>query len=316
MQLQNPTIPGYHTLLQQFGLRHEIFDLTTEKWELDQLLKAGKRLKEPISVHQSYVRQKITNYFGKDCVYWSGFMGDVLAGVDMPKVPNTNKRDAILLLLEPMITKNYMDEAFLNQVVDRIISEFPWDRLAQSNLTLDQQLMTEIRQKQLTGPIVLIPEYEFKTPFLNKHWVNFNISIPYKWLFLQYLYRMIIDTGFKELAKFSTSSSFGMPVRASIHEMYLGKAIAKIKPYITQKDPYRSHPRTNYINWTESLRHKGSFQDTIYITLQDLKKRGIIEIESIDTWWQEHTSGKKDYTTLIMNLSSLELLLQAGVIKP
>ena len=129
-------------IARKFGLRHEIFDLTTEKWELDQLLKAGKRLKEPISVHQSYVRQKITNYFGKDCVYWSGFMGDVLAGVDMPKVPNTNKRDAILLLLEPMITKNYMDEAFLNQVVDRIISEFPWDRLAQSNLTLDQQLMT------------------------------------------------------------------------------------------------------------------------------------------------------------------------------
>ena len=88
----------------------------------------------------------------------------------------------------------------------------------------------------------------------------------------------------------------------------------KIKPYIIKRDPYRSHPRTNYINWTESLRHKGSFQETIYTTLQDLKKRSIIEAENIDTWWQDHLNRKVDYTTLLMNLSSLELLLKVGLI--
>jgi len=100
---------------------------------------------------------------------------------------------------------------------------------------------------------------------------------------------------------------------ASQFEIYIGKVIAKLQPYIMRRDPYFSHPRTNYINWTESLRHKGGLQDSVYITLQDLKKRGIFDVNDIDTWWRDHLNRKMDYTRLLMNLSSLELLLKAGV---
>ena len=300
-------------IARRLGLRHEVFDLTKEKWNLDELVKAGKRLKEPISVNQAYVRQKITNHFGRNCVYWSGFMGDVLAGALMPKIPNTDKRRAILLLLELMITENYRDQAFLNQIIDRVIAEFPWDDIALSNFTLDQQLMIGLRQMQLTRPIVLIDGFTFKTPFLNEHWVNFSMNIPYKWLIGKHLYKEIIHAGFKELAKFPTSASFGMSVRASIYEIYLGKVIARLKPYIYRRDPYRSHPRTNYINWAESLRHKGYLQDSVYQTLQDLKKRALFDDKKIEMWWRDHLIRKADYATLLMNLSSLELLLKVGL---
>ena len=110
-----------------------------------------------------------------------------------------------------------------------------------------------------------------------------------------------------------SSASFGMSVRASIYEIYLGKVIARLKPYIYRRDPYRSHPRTNYINWAESLRHKGYLQDSVYQTLQDLKKRALFDDKKIEMWWRDHLIRKADYATLLMNLSSLELLLKVGL---
>jgi hypothetical protein len=302
-------------IARKFGVRHEVFNLLDDKWDVDQLTIAATRLKSPISVHQSFARQKINNHFGTDCIYWSGFMGDALAGVVLPKIPSTDKREAVNWLVNLGTTPNYKDQIFLDALVEKILLECPWDRLEQSKFTLDQQLFLGVWQRQITRNITIIDGFTFKTPFLNKTWVNFMANVPYKWLLNKYLYKEIIKRSYRELSKLGTTEhSAGMSLfHSSKHEIFLGKVIARIKPYIAPGDSYRSHPRTNYINWTESLRHKGSLQDSVYSTLLDLKKRAILNENDIDTWWQDHLSRKTDYTTLLMNLSSLELLLKAGV---
>jgi asparagine synthetase B (glutamine-hydrolysing) len=302
-------------IARKYGVRHETFNLLDEKWDVEHLLAAATHLKKPVSVHQSYVRQKITNYFGKECVYWSGWMGDALAGVELPKIPNTDKRKALYWYINIEPTPNYKDQAFREALVDRMLLECPWDRFEQSKLTLDQQLFAGDWQRQLTQNIVIVDGYTFKTPFLNRTWMNFMANVPYKWLLEKHLYKEIIKKSYKELSKFGTTEeSAGMSLfHSSKYEIILGKVISRMKPYIVSGDPYRSHPRTNYINWTESLRHKGGLQDSVYTTLQDLKKRAILNKNDIDTWWSDHLKGKIDFARLLMNLSSLELLLKAEV---
>ncbi len=240
-------------------------------------------------------------------------MGGSLTGHIVSQHANTDKRIAVKKLVNIDPTSNYKDQMFQDALVDKILLECPWDRLERPKFTLDQQLYFGFRQRQLTMPIVIINGFTFKTPFLNKTWVDFILSVPDKWLFGQYLYMKIIQKGFKELSKLGTTATAGRSLfNSSKHEIFLGKVIARVKPYVAPGDSYRSHPRTNYINWTESLRHKGSLQDSVYTTLQDLKKRAILNGNDIDTWWQDHLSRKTDYTRLLMNLSSLELLLKAG----
>lgn len=305
------------TLARRYSLRHEVFDLTDEKWDIDELIKAGKRLTQPVSIYQSYVRQKITNCFGNDCVYWSGYMGDALGWMEIP-VPNKNRHDAVEFLLGPLITKNYGSVEFHRRIVNMALTEFPWDQMAksQSRYGMDLQLQIGVQQQQLTGPIVLVPGYSFVAPFLNKRWVDYSSRIPFKWLFDRRLMKKIVHTAYGELSKFPTTGTAGMRVDASLPEIYLGKAIAKIRPYIQRRDPYFSHPRTNYINWGEALRHKTPLQETVYTTLQELKKRAIFDNKELDAWWHDHLNRKKNYATLLMNLSSLELLLKAGVMSP
>lgn len=300
-------------LARKFGLRHEVFNLLSEKWDVDSLTKAATRLHTPISVHQSYIRQKINNYFGQDCIYWSGFLGDALGGYHLPKISNKDKRVAVKRQIETEPTLHYQDKDFEDSLVEKVLNEFPWERTQQENLSIDQILNFGLRQRYLLQPIVVVNGFNFKTPFLNRIWSNFMLNAPYTLLLEQYLYKSILRESYKSLANFPSESGAGMRFYASKPEMILGKIISKIKPYIARKDPYLSHPRTNYINWAESLRHKGSFQDTIFTTLQDLKKRAIFDNKDLDVWWQDHLTRKMDYTTLLMNLSSLELLLKAGV---
>jgi hypothetical protein len=302
-------------ITRKFGIRHEVFNLLDEKWDVDQLAGAATRLKYPVSVHQSHVRQKITNYFGADCTYWSGFMGDALAGVVLPKTPSTDKRAAVKKFVCQEFTPNYKELEFQELLIDKMLLECPWHRLEQSKFTLDQQLFLGIWQMQLTRNITIIDGFNFRTPFLNETWVNFMSNVPYKWLLEKHLYKEIIKKGYKELAKLGTTEeSAGMSLFHNSHfEIFIGKIISRIKPYIAPGDPYHSHPRTNYINWSESLRHKGHLQDSVYFTLQDLKKREKFHKGEIDTWWENHLSRKIDNARLLMNLSSLEFLLRAGV---
>ncbi|MBI5953964.1 MAG: hypothetical protein HY865_20100 [Chloroflexi bacterium] len=300
-------------IAHKYGIEHEIFDLSNDKWDIDQLIAAAESLRRPVSPYQSYVRHKINNHFGADCVYWTGFMGDSIGGWNLPNIPNTDKREAIKLFLNIEPTPNYKDEAFKSKIIEKILAEFPWDRLSRTKLSIDQQLNFCLRQNFLLQPTIVLSGFVFKTPFLNRNWVNFMLNAPYKLALDQYLYRKVIQECYADLWKMRSASAYGMPSSAGKYEMFFGKVIARLKPLFDSSDPYRSHPRTNYINWTESLRHKGYFQDTVYTTLVDLKKRAIIDPRDIDTWWSEHLNRRTDYTVLLMNLSSLELLLKAGV---
>jgi hypothetical protein len=300
-------------IARKFGIRHETFDVSNEKWDIDQLIVSASRLKSPVSVYQSHIRQKVNNYFGTDCVYWSGLMGDTLAGSDLPAVPSRDKREAIKRHINLYPTHHYKDSQFEEEVINWVMAECPWDSLDQRKFLFDQQIDIGIRQKQLTRPIVLVNGFNFKTPFLNSNWSTFASNMPYQWLLGLHLYKRVIQESYPELSKLPSTATAGMSLFASKKLVYVGKAIAKVKPYILRRDVYRSHPRTNYINWREALRHKSSLQDTVYQTLQDLKKRAILNNKELDTWWADHLNRKRDCTILLMNLSSLELLLKAGV---
>ena len=300
-------------ICKKFGIQHEVFNLLEEKWEADSLLKAAQRLTLPISVYQSYVRQKVNQHFGNDHVYWSGFFGDAIAGWGLPEIPNTDKHEAVMRFIHIEPTPNYKDLAFKKCLIEKILVEFPWDRFSHTKFNLDQLLVYYVKERFLLQPILIVNGFLFKTPFTNKRWLNFMNNAPYEWRLQRALYKQIIYESFKELSRLPTETAAGSPFYASKPEVLLRRVIARIQPYIFRYDPYRSHPRTNYLNWTEALRYRGRFQDLVYSTLQDLRERALLEGHEIDAWWQEHLTRKKNNSVLIMNLSSLEFLLKAGV---
>ncbi len=300
-------------LTHKYGVQHEVIDLTVDEWCVDDLREAASCLRYPASVHQAYVRQKITKRFGADCVYWSGFMGDALSGSHLPEIPSPDARAAARGMLRQYATPHCGDQAFEEAVIDHIVTQTPWEQLAHRKLTLDQQVDFAFRQGQHMRTIVLPDSFLSETPFLHPVWVNFILNAPYKLLIHQRLYRRIIIEGYSSLAAFPCANTAGMPLSAAKYQVLAGRLAAKAASYVTRRGYHPSHPRTNYINWSHSLRHKSRLQDSVCTTLQKLKGRQILATKDIDFWWREHLDGSEDYATVLMNLSSLELLIEAGV---
>ena len=81
-----PGSPDYErakSITKKIGLRWENIDLSPGKWTwtTTMLIETAKRSLRPTWLFDSAVNHAIHLKFGKECVYWSGFMGDSLSRI-------------------------------------------------------------------------------------------------------------------------------------------------------------------------------------------------------------------------------------------
>jgi hypothetical protein len=302
------------TIAKRLHLRHVPFNLLDERWDLDELAHAAERLDAPVSVYQSHVRRKINDYFGSDCVYWSGFLGGHIAGQDLPPSRVENGVDALNASFAVHVPCKYRGDEFWRAIFNRMASEIPWDRLGHAQFDCERQFEFGVRQVDYLRPLVLVNGFEFKTPYTRKEWVNFMGRVPRQWLCYKYLFRMIVCAGYQRMAQMPAILTAGMPLTSSRQRVVVGKVLARANKQLNPRNVYHCHPRINYLDWGEALRRKGALQETVHATLESLGGRGLVEKQDIALWWTDHLQGRANNTTLLMNLSSLELLLQAGKI--
>jgi hypothetical protein len=300
-------------IAQKYSLRHEPFNLYDVKWDFDQMVAIAAQLDNPVDVQQCFLRSRINTYFGTDCIYWSGFMGDSIAGSDLPKVQNKDRRQAILRFISLYPTLFFKDQIYQDMMVERINSECPWERLDQKKFGLDQQLDFGIRQRLLTRSIVIVKGYDFRTPFLCKPWNDYISNVPYRWLLDKVLYKQVLLSAYADLFSLPTSSYYGVPLKASKSQVYF----KRVKTWMSTRagrvwNFYPTHPRTNYLDFGEAIREKGDLQDLVYQNIQDLISRDLYTKTQIDKWWRDHQDRKRNNTVLLMNLSSLNILLKAN----
>lgn len=298
---------------REAGVRHEEIDLINNSWDLDHLIMTGACLEHPASVFEAHVHRKICEYFGTSCIFWSGFLAGSLAGVHLPPVPSTGKEEATRRFLKNNRTPHFKDHLFEEEMIQKILDEYPWEEnLYQTKMGLDQQLDYGIRHRYYIRSVLLVPGFNYKAPFISKPWLSYILNVPYRWLYKESMYKKVLLKSFPKMYRLPVRNNAGLPLSASRARFFISKGLAKIKPHLFPKDPFRSHPRTNYINFTESLRNKTKFQDLAYSQIQDLKERDLYSKEDLDSWWNDHLSRKVNNTVLLLNLASLEILLKSG----
>jgi hypothetical protein len=302
------------TLARKLHLHHVAFNLLDERWDLDRLADVAERLDSPVSVYQSHVRRKINDYFGNDCVYWSGFLGGHIAGQDLPLSRPKDRIDALSSSLAIHSPCKYRGEDFWNLIFCKMVSEIPWDSLQHTEFDRERQFEFGVRQVDYLRPLVLVNGFEFKTPYTSKQWVNFMGRVPRKWLYGKYLFSRIVVVGYEKMARMPAILTAGMPLTSSKRRVFVGKVLARANRRLDPRNVYHCHPRTNYVDWGEALRRKGTLQETVCVTLESLGERGLVSKQDIARWWTDHLERRANNTTLLMNLSSLELLVQAGKI--
>lgn len=297
------------------GVRCESVDLTAEDWQWNtgDLVRTAARMKRPVWIFDAHVNRQIPERFGGEEVYWSGFMGDPLAGSHLPKEDSATWKQAQERFAE---RNQFADSVTLRPPGFAPSSCLPAAPFIDSDrLCYDEQLDFTIRQQCRIRHIVMPADYVYQTPFLDPEWSSFILNVARKYRERQSLYREVLKCAYPELMSMPAKTNAGLPLNAApwrraarVGGLRLRSAASRIVPWLKRG----TSPGVNYIDFDRGLRQRNDLKQVVHENLQDLKRRHIVDWIDIDDIWQRHQSEASDAADALLLLASLEIQIKAG----
>jgi hypothetical protein len=296
------------------GVQCEVLDLTAKDWTWDtaELVETAVKTERPIWLFDAYVNRQIPERFGDDCIYWSGFMGDPIAGSHLLAKDSKTWEQA----KEEFIERNRFVRS-----LSLVPSDFaPGDCLPTSPfvnedlLCYDEQLDFGVRQQCLIRHIVLPRGCNYQTPFLRPDWVGFMLNVPRRFREKQWLYKEILKAAYPRLFSLPTKTNRGLPLDALWFPSQARRVVLKARSLGRKflRGKFGGiDPGVNYIDFDRGLRARDDLKALVYDSTQDLKKRHIVDWIDIDVIWQRHQREQSDYARALTLLASLEINLKA-----
>jgi hypothetical protein len=149
---------------------------------------------------------------------------------------------------------------------------------------------------------------------LHPQWVDFILSVPRRYRANQFLYKEILKAAYPRLFALPVKSYNGLPLNAGAGRRWARKVAVKARAAIGRHVPsfgWPVHPGLNYIDFERGLRERADLKSIAYESVQDLKRRGIIDWVDMDGIWHRHQRGHGDHADALTLLASLEIHLKA-----
>jgi Asparagine synthase len=296
---------------KQMGVRHETIDLTQVKLEQEFFEKTAKEVGEWIWLFDVFYIRLIGKRFGEDAIYWSGFMGDPLAGSHLLSKDSESWDVALGKFAERGRFSRSIDLTHPGFCLKEMLPQYPI--LDQNCLCYDEQLDFAIRQQFYIRTLVLPKDHKYKTPFLHPDWVKFILSVPRRYRVNQCLYIEILKKANPKLFLLPVKANLGLSYEASRLRKLTRKVKLKLhsscRKYLPQI--YRGvSPKINYIDFDWALRNRKDMKTVVFENIQDLKKRGIVDWIDIDGIWKRHQEREANHSDELTLLTSLEIYLK------
>jgi len=301
------------------GVRCQAIDLTSSdwKWDTSGLVDTATGVARTVCVFDAYVNRWIAQRFSNACVYWSGFMGEALSGAHLPSHASASWSAAIShFVLWNRLTRS-LNLAPSDFRPEEYLPCVPF--LGHHIIPYDDQLDLGIRQECYIRPIVVQKGRDFRTPFLDRDWLSFTLHVPHCCRQGQHLYKEILKTAYPKLFSLPTKNSFGLPLSAPRWRRSLRRQGLRLRAAARRSFPWvdwRTSPNTNYIDFDRGLRERADLKTVVYESIQDLKKRRIVDWINIDAIWNRHQNRQANHADALTLLASLEINLKARELRP
>jgi hypothetical protein len=300
------------TVARAFGVSHEAIDLSGVPWDHGGLLRFAQACGRWVPLFQPYLLHQVRASFGGDATYWSGFMGDPLSGSHLGPSDSPEWTEAVARFVgrnRSSLSVRLAPPGFQPE------STLPTAPLADPRtLSYDEQLDFALRQQCYVRPVVLLPGFEYETPFLHPAWVSYALRLPRRYRVSQLLYKEILKQTYPRLFSLPTKTCFGLPLGASAwrvrwHRNVLGarKAVRRVFPAGARS----VHPMANYLDFDRALREREDLKSVVRDSIQALKRRGVINWIDVSEIWNQHQRGAANHAGALLLLASLEIILQA-----
>ncbi|MHC4120745.1 MAG: hypothetical protein ACYSWO_24915 [Planctomycetota bacterium] len=186
----------------------------------------------------------------------------------------------------------------------------------------DDQLDFGIRQESYIRDTVTVAGCDYRTPFLNSHWLEFMLNVPRSYRYKQALYHKILIRAFPEMYSLPTRNTFGLTLDATEFRLFVKrvgrKAVETMHKIGCRLGVRRgkTSPRTlkymGYIDFSEGFRQRKDLIELAEENIADLAKRDIITWVDIEKLWEQHRERIHDHGDSISMIVSAEILLKAS----
>jgi hypothetical protein len=258
--------------------------------------------------------------FGPEATYWSGFMGDVLAGASLPRRPSASWPEAIANFAAENWFCRSIALARPGFVPGAVLPSKPlFERDA---LGFDDQLDFGIRQERYVRPTVIVDGYRYRTPFLHPEWVRFILGVPSSHRgYREQLYVATLRESFPSLFSLPSKNTFGLPVAtpgwAVTGRRRLSKGVAALRRggvgALLRRGPFPDPLlMLNYVDFERGLAERADLRQLIHDTLRALDNRCAVPwLSGMELWKrQQRSPGQGEVALALTLLSSLELHLR------
>jgi hypothetical protein len=293
-------------IARSLGTKHTNFSSKDTHYSIEGLIRAAIASDGNTEVFHPLVLNRVSDYYGSNAVFWSGFAGDLVGGgfeygsSNDPFIQNYefDRRRAHYHINDVGIEtfKSVAGEGkkFGEGVADA--EAIFWEN------HVERYTAHHIFRNDMTVMAPLV-SYPFLRHFLKldpelrqgKQYFNtvFSSLFPYLFSF------PTKDYGFRYSA-----NRFRQPIHISV--FYLKSLLWRLFPSTF------SHPNAAYIDMKNAINNRQDVVQCIDLLLADISSREILDSGRVANLLNEHRSGIADHTKDLINIASLEVILKAG----
>ena len=242
-------------------------------------------------------------------LFWSGFVGDAIAGSHLRQTPSRTLDAARIEYLKRRVM---VRSVRLNRCEDTdFIAEMNDLHIDPASLTYDEQVLFGEGVPKFTAPLVLFDGYEFVTPFINSPWMHFMLSAPNRYRLGQKLMINVACNAFPSLFSVPTTNRLGHCLDTSRARVSATFWLNRARKLLHLWFPRVKWPNFQYNDFNEALRVNVAFRRLIKQCVLDLRDRGVCDWVDFDRIWRRHDRRLQNHGDALVALASLELVLRA-----
>jgi len=305
-------------LADKTNVSHTPIDLTKIKVSTEALFHTAKNGCAWTFLIDGFYNHMIPHKFGAESVYWSGYMGDLVAGNSLRPVLFKGFdfwEEAVLYYSRRLKTGFFHMIDLYPPGFDpaSVLPVKPWLEEKRMNY-FDQLCIFDTHLNYLKRAI--IPSgYHYVTPFCHKEWVNFLLFAPLHLRMSKYIYKKILLGAYPDLFSCPVKEFWGSSLRSAPFEIFFRHAVQWIKNRTGFADHLWSrlgvYRVMQYIDFDDAIRQRGDYQEMVRENIADLKNRKLIDWLDFDRLWVDHQNKNDDLGVELLLLTALEISLKA-----
>lgn len=261
-----------------------------------------------------YFNRVISDRYGSEYTYLSGYIGDVLAGKNLggdtsadwhearQRFASRNRHSRTVTL-----TDSGVDPAAL-------LPAEPW--VSPELMSFDEQLGYAVRQECLMRPIVMRSDYDSIAPMLDPEWATFMLALSDAQRRERRLFSQMFQQGFPALFELPTTANGGLPLTASARAVRSHKRRLKrrrrLRARLNRLFPSIDVPLGNrgwqYIDFERGLSERHDLVALFDRSMRRLDQQGLVPWVDATALLQAHRNGDANHGKALGVLLNLDII--------